>query len=32
MKRFYENGIKVNGIMDHAVQFVVKHQLKDQQT
>lgn len=32
MKRFYENSIRVNDIMDRAVRFVIDHQLKDRKT
>lgn len=32
MKRFYENAITVNGIMDDAVRFVIEHQLKERET
>lgn len=32
VKRFYENSIKVNGIMDYAVWFVIENQLKDRET
>lgn len=32
MKRFFENAIQANGIMDDAVRFVIDHQLKDRKT
>jgi len=32
VKRFCENLIKVDGIMDYAVRFVIENQLKDRAT
>ena len=32
MKHFYGNAIQTEGIMDHAVRFVIDHQLKDRET
>ena len=32
MKRFFENAIQANGIMDDAVRFVIDHQLMDRKT